>query len=624
MNRIVQTTQLIRFAIVAFLLLIIAVGGSYAFRVENSIIAIKQQYVSEAQHQLEFTAREFRNTRTQLYSLTRMVASDYRVGELIESPTAENKKQLEESWFGILENQHWFTELRLIDELGQELVVATVDTRTDTISFESQDMLEDFSENKVFKGFENSLSNTISSWGVIFKNNATNVENARMLVSYPIAFQGEREGYVVVTFNVWELVNALNYSPLKHIKAEIVDQNGYYFASSDTDKLFGHMIPNRAHLSLAKEYPYSWRAIVNGDNSGVLVEDDGIIVYKKVPLTEQDVPSYAIVRITDQTIEGQLANNKDVLLSQSVTIILAGALLLIPALYWFGRYQQRVLDSTLAKAALEGMSAVIIADDNGRIIKVNKEFENMTGFRASRVIGRRYVDMVLSSSSEAVQKQRKTALDNDQVWQGEVQSLRADGSLIHVQLREQRGVEERDFNFTIISIIDISSQKELEEKLLYLSEHDSLSSIWNRRKFDSELGKYASLKARYPDKEPSALAIIDIDYFKMVNDSFGHDVGDKVIQGVAKFLTENLRITDFVARVGGEEFAVIMPHTEKETAYQVLDRLRENLQLEDGLPTISVSIGVAAMDDNADASYKRADTALYNAKRDGRNCVAMG
>jgi diguanylate cyclase (GGDEF)-like protein/PAS domain S-box-containing protein len=331
-----------------------------------------------------------------------------------------------------------------------------------------------------------------------------------------------------------------------------------------------------------------------------------------------------IVRITDDIVASSLKYQREALISQSLTFVLIGVLMLVPGVYFLSQYQMRLLDSTLAKAALEGMSAVIIADEEGRIVKVNNEFINMTGYSPNKVIGTKYEKLVVPSSVEQVLTQRESALKKHGVWQGELMAVCANGNLIHTQVREQRGVMEKNYRFNIVSLIDISSQKALEEKLLYLSEHDGLTDIWNRRKFDNELHKYASLKMRYPTKEPAALAIIDIDHFKAINDQFGHDAGDNVIKKVAKYFVDNLRVTDFVARVGGEEFAVIMPHTDKTVAGNVLNRLREHLSLEEeGLPPVTVSIGVADMTDSADHCYKNADKALYLAKEQGRNQVKL-
>ncbi|ORT48233.1 hypothetical protein ST37_18615 [Vibrio sp. qd031] len=623
MTKFIQTTQLLRFSVLAVMVLIAIVVASYFTRMDTKEDALMQQYIAEAQHQLEFTRREFSNVRMQLVSLTKVIASDYRVAEMLERPSKDNKQRLEEAWFSVIENQHWFDEIRLIDEKGQELVVAMLDENSGTISFESAELLNNFLDDPSFKDFAHSITDTISTWGINIVDEELLAEGARMYVSFPLSLEGVREGYIVVTFNLWRLVSALNYSPLNHIEAEVIDEHGFFFASEDTNVLFGGIIPDHAHHNVAKLYPDTWKAMQN-QLEGVSYADNTTIVYKRLNNLPKDEMIIGIVRITDDIVASSLKYQREALISQSLTFVLIGVLMLVPGVYFLSQYQMRLLDSTLAKAALEGMSAVIIADEEGRIVKVNNEFINMTGYSPGKVIGTKYEKLVVPSSVEQVLAQRESALKKHGVWQGELMAVCADGNLIPTQVREQRGVIEKNYRFNIVSLIDISSQKALEEKLLYLSEHDGLTNIWNRRKFDNELHKYASLKMRYPTKEPAALAIIDIDHFKAINDQFGHDVGDNVIKKVAKYFVDNLRVTDFVARVGGEEFAVIMPHTDKTVAGNVLNRLREHLSLEEeGLPAVTVSIGVADMTDSADHCYKSADKALYLAKEQGRNQVKL-
>lgn len=125
---------------------------------------------------------------------------------------------------------------------------------------------------------------------------------------------------------------------------------------------------------------------------------------------------------------------------------------------------------------------------------------------------------------------------------------------------------------------------------------------------------------RYPDSEHVSLALIDIDHFKRINDKYGHDIGDKVIGEVAQTLSTHLRETDIIARIGGEEFAIIMPHTPLDEAEVVVNRLRTAVKLESDL-NITVSGGVTDICSKPGDSYKRADIALYESKTLGRNQV---
>ena len=177
-------------------------------------------------------------------------------------------------------------------------------------------------------------------------------------------------------------------------------------------------------------------------------------------------------------------------------------------------------------------------------------------------------------------------------------------------------------SYFITSLVDITVRKELEVRLRILSERDSLSKLWNRRKFEEQLAYYSRMVERYPGDSQICLALIDIDNFKRINDELGHDEGDRVIARVAAILQESLRTTDFVARVGGEEFAILMPHTSTAEARRVLDRLRIEVQLSGGTK-VTVSIGYTDLTGNSTHSYKCADIGLYESKSSGRNTISI-
>lgn len=137
--------------------------------------------------------------------------------------------------------------------------------------------------------------------------------------------------------------------------------------------------------------------------------------------------------------------------------------------------------------------------------------------------------------------------------------------------------------------------------------------MWNRRKFDQTISLECAKRRRYPDQAQSCLAIIDIDHFKRINDKFGHNEGDLVLRTVAKGIQDQLRESDFIARIGGEEFAIIFPYTSIEEAEQVLNRVRLHIASLHH-QQVTLSGGVTDVCTSPDQSYKRADLALYESK----------
>jgi diguanylate cyclase (GGDEF)-like protein len=168
-----------------------------------------------------------------------------------------------------------------------------------------------------------------------------------------------------------------------------------------------------------------------------------------------------------------------------------------------------------------------------------------------------------------------------------------------------------------------------EAELRHLADHDSLTGLLNRRRFRAELDQYVSFSARYGGR--GAVMVIDIDGLKEVNDRLGHQAGDTLIRRVAEILRERVRATDIVARLSGDEFAVLMPQSDTAGALQLGEDLRaqvaEGMPLNSEIDTASISVGITMFGGQgavgAEAVLVAADQAMYQAKAEGRNRIAL-
>ncbi|NLJ79457.1 MAG: diguanylate cyclase [Firmicutes bacterium] len=172
---------------------------------------------------------------------------------------------------------------------------------------------------------------------------------------------------------------------------------------------------------------------------------------------------------------------------------------------------------------------------------------------------------------------------------------------------------------------EINKRIQVEKRLKHLSRTDDLTQLYNRRAFHDYLQKHIDYTRRYQD--PLSIAMLDVDYFKGINDSYGHSVGDSVLVKLSQILIKNIRKADLAARWGGEEFVILMPKTEIEKAFKVCERLRTEIKstrFTRGI-SISVSIGVTqfAPEDTSDELIKRVDQALYKAKAKGKDNVLV-
>ncbi len=268
-------------------------------------------------------------------------------------------------------------------------------------------------------------------------------------------------------------------------------------------------------------------------------------------------------------------------------------------------------------------------DPNGCFVRINQTELNWLGRSADEVIGQPFTRFITDGGKDLFDHLFPQFLAQGHIEELEFALVHADGStrpvLVNATLiRDASGkpIMSRSIVF------DITERKKLEHRLEELSNSDAMTGLCNRRHFyelaSNEIARANRLHSSF------SLAILDVDHFKRVNDEFGHAIGDELLISLAQTLKAKMRSIDIVARIGGEEFAILMPHTDLANALTVMDRLREELAessipLTDGrLVRFTVSIGVTAQQDNEfdiDAMLVRADKALYTAKGSGRNRV---
>jgi len=183
-------------------------------------------------------------------------------------------------------------------------------------------------------------------------------------------------------------------------------------------------------------------------------------------------------------------------------------------------------------------------------------------------------------------------------------------------------------NTYIVLSRNITDRKKLEIKLLKLSNYDSLTNLYNRRVFEEKLALEIIRANRY--KHSLSLCMLDIDYFKNVNDSYGHQKGDEVLMEVSKLIKSTLRDIDFCGRYGGEEFVIVLPETSSSEAKEFAERLRSKISNEVFILdnkekfNITISAGISEISEKSnslESLIKLADLAMYHAKNSGRNCI---
>ena len=284
--------------------------------------------------------------------------------------------------------------------------------------------------------------------------------------------------------------------------------------------------------------------------------------------------------------------------------------------------QIRLLTVALESAA----NAIVITDVTGVICWVNPAFTDLTGWPAGEVLGETPRILRSGNHSPAFYRQMWTTLLEGNVWRGEIYNRRRDGT---IYAEEQTITPVRDKNGDITHFVaikqDISERKKQEEQIRYLAMNDALTSLPNRRAFDAMVQRIVH---EADGRMQSALLIVDVDDFKLVNDSAGHTAGDQLLAELAQLLQRHLRAGDFLGRLGGDEFVIILQRAGEETALEIAERLRravETFRFYDPEVVIDVTIsaGIAMLEHGLDARtlLSRADSAMYMAKERGKNRV---
>ena len=276
------------------------------------------------------------------------------------------------------------------------------------------------------------------------------------------------------------------------------------------------------------------------------------------------------------------------------------------------------------------VEAIIITDGRWRILDVNSSFERITGYSKEDVVGHTPAFLKPEKNPKAMFNKIWTSLKMQGHWTGELVSRKKSGEEFFKRLSVNK-IMDRDGHMTgYIGIFqDVSKEKEATENLAKLAFTDPLTGLHNREAFKNKLVETIEYAKRYQNS--FGVLFIDLDHFKEVNDSQGHEAGDKLLIMVAERLKENTRVVDVVSRLGGDEFTVLVPGSVTESglavmASQIIKSLSAAYEIGVNEFIIGCSIGIAIYPrdgGNTEQLLKHADAAMYHAKEAGRGCFSF-
>ena len=290
-------------------------------------------------------------------------------------------------------------------------------------------------------------------------------------------------------------------------------------------------------------------------------------------------------------------------------------------------YEQKL--HLISKVFEKSNDAILITDASAKIIEVNDSFEQITGYKLEEIYGKNPSLLQSNWHDKPFYKKLWKEIEKLGYWEGEIWDRRKNGE-VYVSRTLITKVENNAKITNYIAIAkDITRKKEYEDRIKQLAFYDALTLLPNRAYFEQNLNSVLDESKRY--KRKFGVLFLDLDNFKYVNDTFGHLIGDKLLQVVAKRLAECVRDSDIVSRIGGDEFTVIVKDIREDIdliriSKKIINHLLEPVEIENQELYIGTSIGICMYPEDAksaDELTKKADIAMYNSKNNGKNMYSF-
>ncbi|MBP7225904.1 MAG: diguanylate cyclase [Aliarcobacter sp.] len=542
-------------------------------------------------------------------NIVKSLSDNKIIKEYVLSKDEHKKQELKHVFFAIASSNNMIMQARLLDKDGQELIRVDRENSSKKAFFVEEKDFQNKKNRDYFKILESSNSENL--W---HSKIDLNIEHGKIELPYKATFRigmALREdnkflGIVIVNILVDNLFEAIGTS--SSFDHYIIDKDQNYILNKNNEFSFNKYknikrdikedFPNG--LNTKGVYLYELKDIFKNDDSAILVlktKKD----YKKEIIT-QKINTAIIVFI----------------LTLLLSLIMAILVSKIPS----------NLQNKLLKAHEKLNEFTLIIDKyvisattkpDSTIINVSSAFEKTSGYSKEELIGKPMSIVKNPSRDKMIIKDLWETILKGKTWIGEIKNKSKSGDDFWLEQHIVPKINTSNNNIeSILSIgIDITTKKELEK----IASIDKLTGIFNRRMLDQILQIELDITQRH--ERDLSLIILDIDYFKQVNDTYGHLVGDEVLKDMASIISKNLRASDVFGRYGGEEFLVICTQTNEDNAFNLAEKLRKIIEEykfnQVGTKTISLGISSFEKNDTMEQLFKKADEALYCAKEKGRN-----
>ncbi|MBI5137574.1 MAG: diguanylate cyclase [Nitrospirae bacterium] len=588
-----------------------------------------------------------------------ILATNEQLYRLAEHDTLENRFQVARAFMAFSGFKGVFDQVRFIDNDGVEVV------RVNNVDGFPERVPDDALQNKSHRYYFSDILR-LNENEVYISPLDLNVEDGgiEQPINPTIRFatpmyddHGVRHGVVMVNYRGRILLDRLAAGDDTGGRLMLVNAEGYFLKGPDAGDEWGFMIPDRAQRTIGNVFGKAGEAILRQE-SGQFSGLDGLFTFTTVhPVTEgimtslRGAPRSADLAGADAYTWKLVSHVPTSRLHRAATELRkliwnvnAPLLMVFAAVSWLlanARMKRLLAEARLRESELRFRSvtqaasdAIISTDGAGAITSWNRGAERIFGYGEAEALGQDTAMLVpeplRSRHVDAMARLGRGGAPSMLGKVVELEGLRKDGATFPLDISLARWEANGRTCYSGI-IRDITERKRMERELERLAITDGLTQLHNRAHLDARLREECARANRHGIA--LALMILDIDHFKSVNDTHGHQAGDACLSALARAILAIVRTSDIAARYGGEEFAIVMPHTDADGALTLAERLRaaaEGLEVPvDGGATIrrTLSIGVAQLDPfgrmTPEDLIRAADQALYAAKEAGRNRVML-
>ena len=543
-------------------------------------------------------------------NIVEYLANDKTVREFITSKK-ENEEELdkfEKIFLALVGIDSRIFQARILDKNAKEIVRADRDSKTKEPYLVQRAQLQDKSQRDYFIKLSNMKTETV--W---HSKIDLNVEHGKIEIPYkptiriamPIIDKNQFQGAIIINMLLDNLfVQIGSSSAFEHF---IIDKdNNYIYHSNNT---FSFNKYKGIKRELKDDFP-------NGLNS------NGVYIYPIDYILKNDDNAFLILK-TKEHYKNHLLDE----LFNTALIVLIINIILSFIMSFYASKKPKELQTSLLNAHKKLKSFTSIIDKyvitattkpNSTILNVSSAFEESSGYTKDELLGEPMSIIKCKDRDKSIIEELWMTILSKQTWIGEIQNRKKDGNTYWLEQHVIPTLNEKQNIESFISIgIDITAKKELEK----LATIDKLTGIYNRRRIDEFLQIEMEIAKRHA--QGLVLILVDIDHFKMVNDTYGHQTGDMVLSETTKTISQNLRKSDIFGRWGGEEFVIICPQTNKNEGFTLAEKLRIAIEKHEfekiGNKTICLGVAELEHNDNEKTLIEKADKALYEAKNGGRN-----